>query len=340
MLLKKIKKLETDIQNDLKNIKDTESLKKIEVKYNGKNSNISILLKHIKKHSLETKKKIGKEINLLKKKLFFWIQEQKKKIEQENILFSIKKEKIDITLPSFAFRKGSIHPLNQTIEEIEDFFLRLGYSIFRGDEIETDLYNFEMLNIDQYHPARDMHDSFYLNINSMKKLLRTHTSSVQIKAMLKSNSQPLKIISSGKVYRRDRDDDTHSHQFMQLEGFMIDSNINLVYLQEIIVMFIKSFFGHKQKMRIRPSYFPFTNPSLEVDLIIQDNNNNDVYLEILGAGMIHPEVLKKGNYDPQKYNGLAFGMGIERITMLKYAINNIRNFYNNDIRFLKQFSKY
>lgn len=185
-----------------------------------------------------------------------------------------------------------------------------------------------------------MHDSFYLDISFKKDiLLRTHTSSVQIKAMLENKSKPFKMISSGKVYRRDKDDDTHSHQFMQLEGFAVSHDINLMHLQKIINLFIKDFFGKDQKIRFRPSYFPFTNPSLEVDLIMTDKNNQNIYLEIMGAGLVHPEVLKKGHYDPQKYNGLAFGMGIERITMLKYFINDIRHFYNNDIRFLRQFSE-
>ncbi|WCA22479.1 phenylalanine--tRNA ligase subunit alpha [Candidatus Phytoplasma oryzae] len=337
--LKKIRELEFKIKDDLEKAINKEEIKKVEILYIGRKGYISFLLKDIQKQSLEIKKFIGQEINIFKKKIIFLIEEKINLIEQKELLNLINKKKIDITLPCFPFRMGSIHPLNQTIEEVEKFFLRLGYSIFNDNEIETDLYNFEMLNMDSNHPARDMHDSFYLNIPFKKKLLRTHTSSVQIKEMLKNKSKPFKIISSGKVYRRDKDDDTHSHQFMQLEGFAVDHNINLIFLKETIQMFIKNFFDSKQDIRFRPSYFPFTNPSFEVDLIMKDKNNKNIYLEIMGAGLIHPEVLKKGNYDPNIYNGLAFGMGIERITMLKHSIKDIRNFYNSDICFLKQFSK-
>jgi phenylalanyl-tRNA synthetase alpha chain len=314
-------------------------LKQIELDYLGKKGHIIFLLKDISYISTEIRPSVGKEINIFKKKVLIWIKKKKEIIEQKIFFNLSKKEKVDITLPSYPFRIGSIHPLNQVIEEIENFFVGLGYSIYKGVEIETDFYNFEMLNMDQNHPARDMHDSFYLNTNFSQNLLRTHTSAVQVKAMLKNAPEPFKIISSGKVYRRDKDDETHSHQFFQLEGFIIDFNISLIDLKDTIKMFIQNFFGKKQKIRFRPSYFPFTNPSLEVDLIIQNKKNQNIYLEIMGAGLIHPEVLKKGNYDPQKFRGFAFGMGIERITMIKYNINDIRHFYNNDIRFLKQFSK-
>ncbi|WBL31425.1 phenylalanine--tRNA ligase subunit alpha [Candidatus Phytoplasma sacchari] len=338
-LEEKIKELEFKIKNDLKKAKNKIDLKKIEIQYLGKEGYIYFLLKEIKKQSLEMKKKNGNKINIFKKKVVLLIKAKINDIEKENLSYLIKKQKIDVTLPSFPFRIGSIHPLNKTIEEIEKLFIKLGYSIFSGNEIETDFYNFDMLNMDKNHPARDMHDSFYLSNFLEKKLLRTHTSSVQIKAMLKNKSKPFKMISSGKVYRRDKDDDTHSHQFIQLEGFIVDFNINLIHLQETIKIFIENFFDQEQKIRFRPSYFPFTNPSLEVDLIMTDKNNQNNYLEIIGAGMIHPEILKKGNYDPSKYSGFAFGMGIERITMLKYYIKDIRNFYNNDIRFLRQFSE-
>ncbi|MDV3164962.1 MAG: phenylalanine--tRNA ligase subunit alpha, partial [Candidatus Phytoplasma australasiaticum] len=225
----------------------------------------------------------------------------------------------------------------QTIEELENFFLKMGYAIYESQEIETDLYNFELMNISKDHPARDMQDSFYLD-HKKEKLLRTHVSSMQIKAMLQNPNKPLKIISSGNVYRRDKDDATHSHQFTQLDGFVIDYTANLENLKTTINTLIKHIFGRKQKIFFRPSYFPFTNPSLEVDLILTKKNKEKIYLEIMGAGLIHPNILKQGGFDPAKYQGFAFGMGIERIAMLKYQIEDIRDLYNNDLRFLKQFS--
>ncbi|MFR0367736.1 phenylalanine--tRNA ligase subunit alpha [Candidatus Phytoplasma palmae] len=333
----KIEKLENKITKTIKEIQEIKKITELEISYLGKNGYLSFLLKEIKNFNLqEDKKTAGKKINFLKEKIIFLLKEKKTILEKKHLEQILKKDTIDTTLPEFPFKKGSLHPLNKTIKKIENFFLKLGYSVIEGKEIVTDLYNFEMLNIEKDHPARDMQDSFYLDIDS-KTLLRTHTSSVQIKAMLNSNSKPLKIISSGKVYRRDKDDETHSHQFTQLEGFMIDYNVNLKDLKQIIINLIKEIFGEKQKLRFRPSYFPFTKPSLEVDLIMEDKENKKFFLEIIGAGLIHPKVLSKGGYDPKKFNGFAFGIGIERITMLKYGIKDIRHFYNNDFRFLNQF---
>ncbi|MDV3197760.1 MAG: phenylalanine--tRNA ligase subunit alpha, partial [Candidatus Phytoplasma australasiaticum] len=257
-------------------------------------------------------------------------QINKTKLENKQLNKKIIKEKIDVTLPGFSFPEGSIHPLTQTIEELENFFLKMGYVIYESQEIETDLYNFELMNISKNHPARDMQDSFYLD-HKKETLLRTHVSSMQIKAMLQNPNKPLKIISSGNVYRRDKDDATHSHQFTQLDGFVIDYTANLENLKTTINTLIKHIFGRKQKIFFRPSYFPFTNPSLEVDLILTKKNKEKIYLEIMGAGLIHPNILKQGGFDPAKYQGFAFGMGIERIAMLKYQIEDIRDLYNNDL---------
>jgi phenylalanyl-tRNA synthetase alpha chain len=219
---------------------------------------------------------------------------------------------------------------------MEDLFLSLGYEIKEGNEMETDFYNFEMLNMGKGHPARAMQDSFYID---PQRLLRTHTSNVQAQEMKVGQGKPLKIISSGKVYRKDNDDFTHSHQFMQLEGFVVDKNINFSHLKETLLLITKELFGTSQEIHLRPSYFPFTEPSIEVDLVIAKEDGTKAYLEILGAGLVHPQVIKNANYDPDQYQGFAFGIGIERIAMIKYQIENIRHFYTNDIRFLKQFTR-
>ncbi|WP_017193410.1 phenylalanine--tRNA ligase subunit alpha [Vaccinium witches'-broom phytoplasma] len=335
---KKITTLEDQITTDIQTINDIKQLYQAEVEYIGKNGQIAVLLKELRNYSLEEKKTIGKAINLLKQKINTLFQEKTYVLEQEQLNQQLKEEETDISLPSFQLPVGTIHPLNKILEQAEDFFLGMGYSIYDGKEIVSDLYNFESMNIGKEHPARDMQDSFYLNINP-QSLLRTHTSSVQIQAMLASNSQPLKVISYGNVFRRDKDDATHSHQFTQLEGFVIDKHTTLIDLKQTIIMFVQHIFGTEQKLLFRPSYFPFTNPSLEVDLIIKQKGEKDVYLEVMGAGQIHPEILKNGGFDPEIFQGFAFGIGIERITMLKYGIKDIRHFYNNDMRFLKQFAK-
>ncbi|MDO8060048.1 phenylalanine--tRNA ligase subunit alpha [Candidatus Phytoplasma citri] len=336
-LQKKIFKLKQEIKLKIEELNKINSLYQLDIQYNRFNKYFAEIFKYIKKCDLKTKKELGQKINELKKNSIFVYQNNKIKIENKQLQNQIKKEKIDITLPGFSFPTGSLHPITKIIEELENFFLKMGYNIYENQEIETDLYNFELMNISKNHPARDMQDSFYLD-QTQEKLLRTHVSSMQIKAMLQYPNKPLKIISSGNVYRRDKDDATHSHQFTQLDGFVIDYTANLENLKTTITLLIKHIFGKKQKIFFRPSYFPFTNPSLEVDLILTKKNKEEIYLEIMGAGLIHPNILKQGGFDPNKYQGFAFGMGIERIAMLKYKIEDIRDFYNNDLRFLKQFS--
>ncbi|MDV3157286.1 MAG: phenylalanine--tRNA ligase subunit alpha [Candidatus Phytoplasma australasiaticum] len=336
-LQQKIFNLKKKIKDKIQELDKINSLHQLDVQFNRFNKYFIELFKYIKQCDLKVKKKLGQQINELKKNSLLAYQINKTKLENKQLQKKIIQEKIDVTLPGFSFPKGSIHPLTQIIEELENFFLRIGYAIYESQEIETDLYNFELMNISKNHPARDMQDSFYLD-HEKEKLLRTHVSSMQIKAMLQNPNKPLKIISSGNVYRRDKDDATHSHQFTQLDGFVIDYTANLENLKTTINTLIKHIFGKKQKIFFRPSYFPFTNPSLEVDLILTKQNKEKIYLEIMGAGLIHPNILKQGGFDPAKYQGFAFGMGIERIAMLKYKIEDIRDFYNNDLRFLKQFS--
>ncbi|XKW59352.1 phenylalanine--tRNA ligase subunit alpha [Candidatus Phytoplasma australasiaticum] len=325
------------IKEKIQELDKINSLHQLDVQFNRFNKYFIELFKYIKQCDIKVKKELGQQINELKKNSLLAYQINKTKLENKQLNKKIIKEKIDVTLPGFSFPEGSIHPLTQTIEELENFFLKMGYVIYESQEIETDLYNFELMNISKNHPARDMQDSFYLD-HKKETLLRTHVSSMQIKAMLQNPNKPLKIISSGNVYRRDKDDATHSHQFTQLDGFVIDYTANLENLKTTINTLIKHIFGRKQKIFFRPSYFPFTNPSLEVDLILTKKNKEKIYLEIMGAGLIHPNILKQGGFDPAKYQGFAFGMGIERIAMLKYQIEDIRDLYNNDLRFLKQFS--
>ncbi|MDO8058167.1 phenylalanine--tRNA ligase subunit alpha [Candidatus Phytoplasma australasiaticum] len=336
-LQQKILNLKQKIKEKIQELDKINSLHQLDVQFNRFNKYFIELFKYIKQCDIKVKKELGQQINELKKNSLLAYQINKTKLENKQLNKKIIKEKIDVTLPGFSFPEGSIHPLTQTIEELENFFLKMGYVIYESQEIETDLYNFELMNISKDHPARDMQDSFYLD-HKKEKLLRTHVSSMQIKAMLQNPNKPLKIISSGNVYRRDKDDATHSHQFTQLDGFVIDYTANLENLKTTINTLIKHIFGRKQKIFFRPSYFPFTNPSLEVDLILTKKNKEKIYLEIMGAGLIHPNILKQGGFDPAKYQGFAFGMGIERIAMLKYQIEDIRDLYNNDLRFLKQFS--
>ncbi|NLU48125.1 MAG: phenylalanine--tRNA ligase subunit alpha, partial [Syntrophomonadaceae bacterium] len=253
----------------------------------------------------------------------------------------LKEETIDVTLPGIRFIPGGKHPLTQVLDEIKHIFVTMGYSVAEGPEIELDYYNFEALNIPKNHPARDMQDSFYIDEDV---LLRTHTSPVQVRTMEAMAPQlPVKIIVPGKVYRKD-DDATHSPMFHQVEGLLVDTNITFAHLKAVLMTFARKIFGEQVKVRYRPSFFPFTEPSAEMDISCVHCNGEGCrvcshtgWLEILGAGMVHPRVLEYGGYDPEKVSGFAFGMGIERIAMLKYGVNDLRLFFDNDLRFLKQF---
>ena len=294
--------------------------------------------------SKEEKKSFVQEINLLKEEVTNLIEQLKFSLEQKELSEKLSKDKIDISLPGTKIAKGSKHPLNKVIEEVEELFISMGYDVVTGPEIEKDLYNFEKLNLPKDHPARDAQDSFYL---TEEYLLRTQTSPVQARTMENNLEKgPIRIICPGKVYRRDNDDATHSHQFHQIEGLVIDENISLAHLKGTLEVFAKRMFGNEREIRFRPSFFPFTEPSIEVDVSCFKCNSkgcsickNTGWIEILGAGMVHPNVLLAGGYDPNKYKGFAFGMGPERIAMLKYGISDIRHFYSNDIRFLNDFNR-
>lgn len=309
--------------------------------YAGKKSPLSDILKAMVNMAIEQKKTLGKRANEVKAMIEESINKRRKELEDLAIQKRLQNESIDVTLPGKTFKVGTMHPLSKVIEEVEEIFIGMGYSIAEGPEVEVDLYNFEMLNVPKGHPARDMQDSFYINDNI---LMRTQTSPVQVRTLLKKNGAPVKILAPGKVYRRDDDDATHSHQFMQFEGLVVDKNITMSDLKGTLELFVKKMFGETRKIRFKPSYFPFTEPSVEVDVSCFKCGGagcpickHSGWIEVLGAGMVHPNVLKGAGYDPEVYSGFAFGIGIERVAMLRHGIDDIRNFYLNDQRFLNQF---
>lgn len=334
-MLDKIKK---EYQELLKNINDEKELYDLKVKFLGKKGKLTEIMKNAKDLSPEERPKFGKVVNEIKTFINNSLESTKEELIKKALDIKLANEEIDVTLPARNVSLGGINPLNKVIEEIEEVFISMGYSIAEGPEVETDKFNFEMLNLPKDHPARDMQDSFYI---THELLMRTQTSPVQAREMLKAKGEgPIKIICPGKVYRRDNDDATHSHQFTQIEGLVIDKNITFSDLKGTLTHFIQALFGENKKIRLRPSFFPFTEPSVEVDVSWgnEDDESNIKWLEILGAGMVHPNVLKMAGFDPEEYTGFAFGMGPERVAMLKYGITDIRDFYTNDVRFLEQFN--
>ena len=338
--------------SDLKKIKD-ELFLKLKSKLNlsevnqmksdlfGKNGLVSSQFKKIGTIAETERKKFASELNVIKDELQDLINLKIKEIENEEIREKLQKEKIDITLPERPFVRGKIHPVSQTIDEISSIFSEIGFSVEEGPDVESEYNNFTALNTPENHPARDMHDTFYLD-EKKERLLRTHTSPVQIRTMLK-DKPPFKIIAPGRTYRSDSDQ-THAPMFHQVEGLHIDKNINMGHLKGCLNYFIKEFFEvDKIKMRFRPSHFPFTEPSAEVDIGYEMKDGKivigegDQWLEILGCGMVHPNVLRNVKVDPIKFQGYAFGMGIDRLAMLKYGINDLRAFFDCDYRWLNHF---
>ena len=338
--------------SDLKKIKD-EFLTKLNGKLNlleineiksnlfGKNGLISSQFKKIGSIAENEKKIFASNLNVIKDELQNAIDNKINEIQNLEIREKLEKEKIDITLPERTFKRGKIHPVSQTIDEISSIFSEIGFSVEEGPDVENEYNNFTALNTPDNHPARDMHDTFYLD-EKKEKLLRTHTSPVQIRTMLKSKP-PFKIIAPGRTYRSDSDQ-THAPMFHQVEGLHVDKDINMGHLKGCLNYFIKEFFEvDKIKMRFRPSHFPFTEPSAEVDIgyEIKDGKiiigEGDQWLEILGCGMVHPNVLKNVKVDPSKFQGYAFGIGIDRLAMLKYGINDLRAFFDCDYRWLNHF---
>jgi len=340
-LLEKLKELESEAKDKIEAANSLEELKEIRVKILGKKGALTGLLRSLGDVDPEERPVIGKKANVLREELeeFFKLREQSLRDAAKEGQWE--KERIDVTLPGQPEQIGQIHPLNMILNEIREIFVGLGFQVAYGPDIESDFYNFEALNIPAEHPARDMQDSFYI---TDQFLLRTHTSPVQIRTMEKMAPQlPVRIIAPGKVFRRD-DDATHSPMFHQVEGLAVDENISFADLKGTLLLFAREMFGPDQKIRLRPSFFPFTEPSAEVDIscIMCSGKgcrvcSNTGWLEILGCGMVHPRVLEVSGYNPREVTGFAFGMGVERIAMLKYGIGDLRLFFSNDLRFLKQF---
>lgn len=328
----------------IKEANSMQDLNAVRVKYLGKKGPITEALRGMKDLSADERPIIGKVVNDVREEIEQELSNKEEVFEQKLIEQKLSDETIDVTLPGKRNFMKKRHPLIKVMEEIEDVFIGMGFEVAEGPEVETDFYNFEALNLPKEHPARDMQDSFYI---TEEILLRTHTSPVQVRTMLKKKGKgPVKIICPGKVYRRDDDDATHSHQFLQMEGLVVDENIRLSDLKGILLNFAKKIYGEKANIRLRPSFFPFTEPSAEVDVscvmcggdgcrVCKDTG----WIEILGSGMVHPRVLEMAGFDSKKYSGFAFGMGIDRIALQKYGIDDIRHFYTNDIRFLEQFNR-
>ena len=338
-----IAKIESEAKEALEKVDSTQALNDIKIKYLGKKSELSNLLKEMGKLPKEERPVIGSLVNEVRKKIEEAILEKEKYFAKKDLEEKLEKERIDITLPSTKIKRGSKHPVNRVIEEIEDLFVSMGYTVETGPELETDKFCFELLNLPQGHPARDMQDSFYI---TDEYLLRTQTSAVQARTMLANEEKsPIRMICPGKTYRRE-DDATHSHQFTQAEGLVIDKNISLADLKGTLEIFAKKIIGENTKIRFRPSYFPFTEPSYEVDISCFKCGGKGCnickqtgWIEVLGSGMVHPNVLRMCGYDPDKYSGFAFGLGLERIAMFKYGIPDMRYLYANDVRFLSQFER-
>ena len=336
-----LKKKRDEFIQKLKSKLDLVELNQIKSDLFGKNGLVTSQFKKIGTIHVSERKKFASDLNIIKDELQDLINLKINEIQKANINEKLEKEKIDVTLPERSFVRGKIHPVSQTIDEISSIFSEIGFSVEEGPDVENEYNNFTALNTPDNHPARDMHDTFYLD-EKKERLLRTHTSPVQIRTMLK-DKPPFKIIAPGRTYRSDSDQ-THSPMFHQVEGLHIDKNINMGHLKGCLNYFIKEFFEVKKiKMRFRPSHFPFTEPSAEVDIgyEIKDGKiiigEGDQWLEILGCGMVHPNVLKNVKVDPTKFQGYAFGIGIDRLAMLKYGINDLRAFFDCDYRWLNHF---
>ena len=342
----KVESIRESLNNDIKEVKTTQDIVEIKSKYIGKTGLISELTKGMAELSIEEKKEFGMIINELKNEANSLIFGKEEEINNALLNEKLNKEAIDITLPSKKIKRGSLNPMTRITEEFEDLFVSMGYTVFEGPELESDENCFQKLNLPKGHPARDAQDTFYLKDEVDEYLLRSQTSTAQVRAMEANvDKGPIRIVCPGKVYRRD-EDATHSHQFMQIEGLVIDKNISMADLKGTLETMMKHVLGDKTEVRFRPSYFPFTEPSVEVDVtcfkcggkgcnLCKDTG----WIEVLGAGMVHPDVLTMSGYDPKVYQGFAFGTGLDRMAMFKYGIPDIRTIYGNDMRFIKQFDR-
>lgn len=342
-MLDKIAQIRQEAMTALEQSADRDALEGLRVRYLGKKGELTSLLRGMGQVSPEERPKVGQEVNNLRADLEAALAKKLNQLTQVELAQRLEEERVDLTLPGRRPKVGSLHPLTIVQREIEDIFLGMGYEIAQGPEVESDYYNFEALNIPAEHPARDMWDTLY---TADSNLLRTHTSPVQIRTMERLAPQvPIKIIAPGRVYRRDAPDASHSPVFNQVEGLVVAEGITFADLKGTLIQFAQKMFGQDRKVRFRPSFFPFTEPSAEVDVSCIVCNGQGCrlcsqtgWLEILGAGSVHPKVLEMSGYDPEVYSGFAFGMGLERIALLKYGIDDIRYFYENNWSFLRQFT--
>ncbi len=340
-----IEKLKKEIDGVFNDVMDLQKLNDIRVEYMGKKGKISSLNALIKTLDGDERRKFGQSVNELKKSFMENYDKTRANLEEIELNKKLESEKIDISLPATKINVGAPNILEHLVEEVEELLISMGYDVVDGPEIERDEYNFEMLNLPKGHPARDAQDTFYVEGESL--LLRSQTSPVQVRTMLaKGGDEAIRVICPGKTYRRDDDDATHSHQFMQIEGLVVDRDVSLSDLKGTIDLIVKKLFGDDIKTRFRPSYYPFTEPSVEVDISCfnchQKGCNickNSGWITVAGAGIVHPNVLKNCGYDPENWTGFAFGFGAERLAMLKYGINDIRTFYTTDLREVRVFDR-
>ena len=338
-----ILKIKEAAKSELNAALDLKALNDIRVKVLGKKGELTQVLRGMGALSAEERPIIGSLVNEVRDELEAIIKEKEVYFEEQELNKKLESERIAVTLPSEKLIRGSKHPLNRVIEEVEDLFVSMGYDVVTGPELETDEYCFERLNLPKGHPARDMQDSFYI---TTEHLLRTQTSAVQARVMMANEEKsPIRVIVPGKTFRRE-DDATHSHQFNQVEGLVVDKNISLADLKGTLEVFMKKMLGQNTELRFRPSYFPFTEPSYEVDVTCFKCGGKGCnlckqtgWIELLGSGIVHPNVLRMNGYDPDVYSGFAFGVGLDRLAMFKYGITDIRLLYQNDVRFLKQFDR-
>lgn len=343
--MEQIEKLQNEALTKIADCQNNQDLNALRVEYLGKKGPIQNLMKGMKDLTPDQRPAFGQQVNQLKSQIAQAIEEKREALAKKELQEKIESEKIDITLPGRKPVVANLHPLNLVCQELEDLFIGLGYQVIEGDDIVSDEYCFERANIPKDHPARDMQDSLYIDPNW---LLRTHTTAIQMEVLEQSAPHlPIKVVCPGKVYRRDDDDATHSHQFMQMEGLVIGEHVTLSDLKGTLEFMARKLFGQDRQIRFRPSFFPFTEPSVEVDVSCHICNGKGCstckgtgWIEILGAGEVHPNVLKMAGYDPDKCSGFAFGVGIERVAMLKYGIDDIRHFYTNDMRFMEPFKRF
>ena len=344
--MNKIEEIKKLIEEKMKNVSSLQELNELKVEFLGKKGLITEVNSMIRDIPNEEKKEFGMKVNEVRILFNTKYEEIKSRLEEEKINKQLESDAIDITLPSTKVSVGAPHSLEKLIEELEELLMSMGYDVVEGPEVEKDLYNFELLNLPKGHPARDAQDTFYIKDDEM--LLRSQTSPVQVRTMLANEEKsPIRIICPGKTYRRDDDDATHSHQFTQMEGLLIDKDISLSDLKGTFDIIAKHLFGEKRETRFRPSFYPFTEPSVELDITCFNCEGKGCnickgtgWITVGGAGMVHPKVLSNCGYDPKVYSGFAFGFGIERLAMLKYGITDIRTFYTpQDIRILEQFNR-